>query len=54
MNFKEYIETKYKSGSNNAMGGNPNNTANTNDNPNILRTENESVQDGSGNQWANQ
>jgi len=55
MNFKEYIETKYKSGGNNAMGGtNPNDTANTNDNPNILRTEKESVQDGSGNQWANQ
>jgi uncharacterized membrane protein len=54
MNFKEYIETKYKSGSNDSMGGNANNTANTNDNPNILRTESESVQDGSGNQWANQ
>jgi len=38
MNFKDYIETKYKS------------LANTNDNPNILRTENESVQDGTGNQ----
>jgi len=46
MNFKDYIETKYKSGSNNTMGG----TANTNDNPNILRTERESVQDGSRNQ----
>jgi hypothetical protein len=54
MNFKEYIETKYKSGSNNSMGGNTNDTANTNDNPNILRTERESVQDGSGNQWTNQ
>ena len=54
MNFKEYIETKYRSGGNNAMGGNPNDTANTNDNPNILRTEKESVQDGSGNEWANQ
>jgi hypothetical protein len=53
MNFKEYIETKYKSGGNNAMGGN-NTNSNTNDNPNILRTESESVQDGSGNQWANQ
>lgn len=42
MNFKDYIETKYKS---------PN--TNTNDNPNILRTENESVQDGSGNQYIN-
>jgi uncharacterized membrane protein len=54
MNFKEYIETKYKSGSNDSMGGNPNGTANTNDNPNILRTEQESVQNGSGNQWSNQ
>lgn len=43
MNFKDYIETKYKSTS----GGT---TSNSNDNPNILRTENESVQDGSGNQ----
>lgn len=37
MNFKEYIETKYKS------------TENTNDNPNILRTERESVEQGPGN-----
>lgn len=36
MNFKEYIETKHRS------------TANTNDNPNILRTERESVEDGEG------
>jgi hypothetical protein len=36
MNFKEYIETKYKS------------SENTNDNPNILRTEKESVEDGQG------
>lgn len=44
MNFKDYIETKYRS------------TANKNDNPNILRTERESVQDGSGqaNQYMNQ
>lgn len=46
MNFKEYIETKHRS------------TANTNDNPNILRTEHESVQQGSGhtseNQYINQ
>jgi uncharacterized membrane protein len=37
MNFKEYIETKYKGS-----------TENTNDNPNILRSEAESVEDGSG------
>lgn len=42
MNFKEYIETKHRS------------TANTNDNPNILRTEKESVQDGSGQSNSNQ
>ena len=36
MNFKEYIETKHNSGNN------------TNNNPNILRTESESVQ-GDGN-----
>jgi uncharacterized membrane protein len=35
MNFKEYIETKHRGG-----------TENTNDNPNILRSEAESVQDG--------
>ena len=43
MNFKEYIETKYKG-----------RTENTNDNPNILRSESESVQDGSGMRDANQ
>jgi uncharacterized membrane protein len=44
MNFKEYIETKHKGS-----------TENTNDNPNILRSEAESVQDGSGsNQYVNQ
>jgi len=37
MNFKEYIETKHKGG-----------TENINDNPNILRSEAESVQDGEG------
>jgi uncharacterized membrane protein len=42
MNFKDYIETKYNSGN-----------SGTNDNPNILRTENESVQ-GDGTQSANQ
>lgn len=36
MNFKEYIETKHRS------------TSNTNDNPNIIRSEKESVIDGSG------
>src|SRR5829696_2485270 len=43
MNFKEYIETKYKGS-----------TENINDNPNILRSESESVQDGSGAQGDNQ
>ena len=38
MNFKEYIETKYRGA-----------TENTNDNPNILRSEAESVEDGTGN-----
>ena len=37
MNFKEYIETKYRS------------DENINDNPNILRSERESVEQGSGN-----
>jgi uncharacterized membrane protein len=41
MNFKDYIETKYNTGNN------------TNNNPNILRTESESVQ-GDGNPQANQ
>jgi hypothetical protein len=41
MNFKDYIETKY-----NSAGGNSSN-------PNILRTENESVQDGTGSQYMN-
>ena len=36
MNFKDYIETKYKS------------PVNTNDNPNILRNEAQSVQEGTG------
>jgi uncharacterized membrane protein len=40
MNFKEYIETKHRG-----------HTENTNDNPNIMRSEAESVQDGSGNQF---
>lgn len=45
MNFKEYIETKHVSSSNyktNSSGSNGND-------PNILRTERESVQQGSGN-----
>ena len=45
MNFKEYIETKHNASADvrNFSGGN------SNDNPNILRSEAESVQDGSGN-----
>jgi uncharacterized membrane protein len=43
MNFKEYIETKYRG-----------ETENTNDNPNIIRSEAESVHDGSGNNEANE
>jgi uncharacterized membrane protein len=43
MNFKEYIETKHKGS-----------TANTNDNPNILRSEKESVEAGSGAMGGNQ
>ncbi len=45
MSFKDYIETKHKTGNN------------TNDNPNILRTENESVEgdnNPSANQYVNQ
>lgn len=41
LEFKEYIETKHKS------------TENTNDNPNILRSERESVAQGSGNEMNN-
>ncbi|MFL5741000.1 MAG: SRPBCC family protein [Flavisolibacter sp.] len=40
MNFKDYIETKYNGGKN---------SSNTNNNPNILRTEKESVQEGNNN-----
>ena len=43
MNFKEYIETKHNSSS--QFNGNPG-SENRNDNPNILRTEAESVEDG--------
>lgn len=55
MNFKEYIETKHGSSSNvgssanNFSGSNGGNFQGRNDNPNILRTEAESVQDRSGN-----
>ncbi len=45
MNFKEYIETKQTSSSD--YNGN-HNGGNKNDNPNILRTEAESVQNGNG------
>jgi uncharacterized membrane protein len=46
MNFKEYIETKHVSSSNyhTASSG-----SNRNDDPNILRTERESVEQGGGN-----
>ena len=43
MNFKEYIETKHTSSSQFNGGAS---TENRNDNPNILRTEAQSVQDG--------
>jgi len=46
MNFKEYIETKHSSTSAYQNAGS---AGNTNDNPNIIRTEAESVHDGSGN-----
>lgn len=46
MNFKEYIETKHTSSSNVKASGGQNNG--TNNNPNIIRTEAESVKDGNG------
>lgn len=50
MNFKEYIETKHNSSSQyNSYDDNSNSSDNRNDNPNIIRTESESVKDGSGN-----
>lgn len=51
MNFKEYIETKHNSTSQftNIHNNNSNNSDSRNDNPNIIRTESESVKDGSGN-----
>ena len=45
MNFKEYIETKHTSAS---VYNGSNGSATGNDNPNIIRTERESVEDGSG------
>lgn len=45
MNFKEYIETKHTSSS---QYNGSSNEGGRNDNPNILRTERESVEDGSG------
>jgi uncharacterized membrane protein len=57
MNFKDYIETKHQSPASNYSTSSQSNTT---DNPNILRTESESVQDanrgntGSGNNYSNQ
>ena len=46
MNFKDYIETKHQSpASNYSTGG----QSNTGDNPNIIRSEAQSVREGSGN-----
>jgi uncharacterized membrane protein len=47
MNFKDYIETKHQSPASNFSTSSQSNTT---DNPNIIRSETESVQDGSGNQ----
>lgn len=46
MNFKDYIETKHQSQANNYSTSSQSNTT---DNPNIIRNEAESVQQGSGN-----
>ncbi|GAA4730859.1 SRPBCC family protein [Flavisolibacter ginsenosidimutans] len=46
MNFKDYIETKHQSPANNYSTSSQ---SNTNNNPNIIRNEAESVQEGSGN-----
>jgi len=46
MNFKDYIETKHQSPANNY---NTSSQSNTNNNPNIIRNEAESVQEGSSN-----
>lgn len=57
MNFKDYIETKHQSPASNYSTSSQSNTS---DNPNILRTESESVQDanrgssGLGNNYSNQ
>lgn len=45
MNFKDYIETKHQSPASNFSTSS---RSNTTDNPNIIRTEAESVQEGSG------
>ena len=50
MNFKDYIETKHQSSANFSTSS----QSNTTDNPNIIRTESESVQDGSSNRNGNQ
>lgn len=49
MNFKDYIETKHTSSSSFNSG----NGSSQNENPNILRTERESVEQGSGNMGGN-
>lgn len=46
MNFKDYIETKHNSPASNYSTSSQSNTT---DNPNIIRSESESVQQGSGN-----
>lgn len=46
MNFKDYIETKHQSPASSYSTSSQSNTSN---NPNIIRTEAESVQEGSGN-----
>jgi hypothetical protein len=51
MNFKDYIETKHQSP---ASDYSTSSQSNTTDNPSILRTEAESVQDGSGTPNENQ
>ena len=50
MNFKDYIETKHQSAASNYSTSSQ---SGTNNNPNIIRSETESVQDGRGNQGNN-
>ena len=50
MNFKDYIETKHQSTASNYSTSSQ---SGTNNNPNIIRSETESVQDGRGNQGNN-